>query len=155
LVGPWWTRTIFYVHTDKVKDGCSVGATVHLVTDVADYLEEPNSILGGACCCPRVHREQFGFHLRRGVLHHKVVDLLGILILLFLLIAGMVIFPLPFCHLSEVGRICWVVREGNDWLLQLTNGKCSEWTVELQAVCDVLGDGFDVEVKRGSSLGGP
>ncbi len=140
---------------DKVKDGCGIGATTLLVTDVIDYLEEPNSILGGACCCPRVHREQFGLHLGRGVLHHKVVDLLGILISPFLLIVGMVMFPLPFCHLDKVGQIFQVSREGNDWLLELGNGQRSEQTIKLQAARDVLVDDFDVEIKRGCGHGIP
>ncbi len=145
----------FFVHMDKVKDGCGIGATALLVTDVIDYLEEPNSILGGACFCPRVYREQFGLHLGRGVLHHEVVDLLGILISPFFLIVGMVIFPLPFCHLDKVGRICRVVREGNDWLLELGNGQSSEQTVKLQAAPNVLVDDFDVEIKRGRGHGIP
>jgi hypothetical protein len=89
------------------------------------------------------------------VLHHKVVDLLGIFIPGFLLIVGVVIFPLPFCHLDEVGRICRVVQEGNDWLLELANGQRSERTVKLQAVRNLLRDGFDIEIKHGCGLGGP
>ncbi len=72
------------------------------------------------------------------MLHHEVVDLLCIFIPPFLLIMSMVIFPLSFCCLDEVGWICWVVQEGNDWLLELANGQRSERTVELQVVCDRL-----------------
>jgi hypothetical protein len=68
---------------------------------------------------------------------------------------GVVVFPLLFCGLDEVGQICRVIWEGNDWLLELANGQHSKQTIKLQAVCDVFGDGFDVEVKRGRGLGGP
>ncbi len=68
---------------------------------------------------------------------------------------GMVIFPLPFHFLDKIGCICWVVREGNDWLLELADGQRSERTVKLQAVRNMLGDGFDIEIKCGRGLGGP
>ncbi len=67
----------------------------------------------------------------------------------------MVVYPLPFCRLDKVGRICWVVLEGNDWLLELANGQCSKLTIKLQAVRNMLRDGFNVEVKCGCSLGDP
>ncbi len=57
------------VHSDEIKDGCGIGATILLVANVTDHLQERDPILGGACFCPRVHREQLSFHLGRGMLH--------------------------------------------------------------------------------------
>jgi hypothetical protein len=94
-----------FVHSNKVKDSHDISAAILLVTDITDHLEKHNSILGGACFCPRVHREQFGLHLGCGMLHHKVVDLLVIFFPPFLLIVGAVVLPVPFCCLDKVGRI--------------------------------------------------
>ncbi len=44
---------------------------------------------------------------------------------------------------------------GNGWLHELASGQCGEWTVEFQAVCNVLGDGFDVEIEGGCHLCSP
>jgi hypothetical protein len=43
------------------------------------------------------------------MLHHKVIDLLGIFIPPFLLIMGVVVLPLPFHCLDKVGKILRVI----------------------------------------------
>jgi hypothetical protein len=116
---------------------------------VTDRLEKRDPILGGACFCSQVHCEQLGFHLGRGMLHHKVVDLLGIFVSPFLLVVGMVVLPLPFCCLNKVGQILWVIWESNTWLLELTNCQCSKQAIVLQTVHNVLRDGFDIEIEGG------
>jgi hypothetical protein len=141
-----------FVHLDKVKDCCGISVAILLVTDVTDCLEKCNFILGGACFCPRVHREQFGLHLWRGMLHHKVVDLLGIFTPPFLLIVGVVVLPLPFCCLNDVGRILWVLQESNGWVPELTNCLCCKRAVKLQMVFNMLGDGFEVKIEDGRRL---
>ncbi len=110
-----------FVYADKVKDGCGVSATVLLVTDNSDCYEERYPVLGGASCCPRVHHEQLCFHLWCGVLHHEVVDFLGIFIPSFLLIVCMVVLPLPFRCFDKVGWIRWVLQEDDGWLLEPAN----------------------------------
>ena len=42
----------FLVHLDKAEDGHGVGATVLLVKDVTDCLQERNPVLGVACFFP-------------------------------------------------------------------------------------------------------
>jgi hypothetical protein len=87
------------------------------------------------------------------MLHHKVVDLLGIFVPPFLLIVGVVVLPLPFCHLDKVGRILWVIWERDGWLFELTNCQCCKRAVKLlQMVCGVLRDGFEVKNEGGCRL---
>jgi hypothetical protein len=105
----------------RKRNGRDVSTTVLLETDVSDCFEEHYPVLGGASCCPRVHREQLCVHLWCGVLHHEVVDFFGIFISPFLLIMCMVALPLPFCCFDKVGWICWVLWEDNGWLLELAN----------------------------------
>ncbi len=104
------------VHLDKIKDGRGVGAAVLLVANVADCLQECHPILGGACFCPQVHCEQLSFHLGRGMLYHKVVEFLSVLVPPLLLITCVIEICLPFCCLDEVGRVRWVVWEVDGWL---------------------------------------
>jgi hypothetical protein len=59
------------------------------------------------------------------MLHHKVVDFLGIFVQLFLLIVDMVVLPLPFHCLNKVGRILQIIRESDSWLLELTNANAA------------------------------
>ena len=61
------------------------------------------------------------FHLGHGVLHHEVVDFLGIFVPPFLLVMCMVVLPLPFCCFDKIGWIRWVLWEDDGWLLELTN----------------------------------
>ncbi len=75
--------------------------------------EKCNSILGGTHFCSRVHCEQFGFHLGCGILHHKVVDILGIFVPPFLLDMSVVVLRLPFYCLGKVGRIIQVIWESD------------------------------------------
>ena len=89
------------------------------------------------------------------MLHREVVDFLGILVPPFLLVMQVVVLPLPFCCLDEIGRIAWVCWENNGWLCELTNSQRHEWVVVLQAVHNVLGEGFDVEVEGGRHLHSP
>ncbi len=120
-----------------------------------DCLEKRDSILGGAFFCPWVHCEQFGLRLGCGMLHHEVVDLLSIFVPPFLLIVGMVLLPLPFCHLNKVGRILRVIQESDGWLPELTNRQCCKWAIKLQMVCNMLRDGFEVEIGGGCHFGSP
>ncbi len=64
---------------------------------------------------------QLRFHFWCGVLHHEVVDFLGVFIPPFLLIVCMVVLPLPFRCFDKVGWIRWVFREDNGWLLEFAN----------------------------------
>ena len=145
----------FLVYVDKVEDWGCIGAAVLLVTDVADYFQGSDPILGSAHSFPQFYREELHLHLGRRMLHHEVVDLLGILIPPFLLIMGVILLPLPLCCLGEVGRIGWIVGEADGWLLELTNGQRNKRTVNLQTVCNVLREGLNVEVERGRRLGCP
>ncbi len=40
-------------------------------------------------------------------------------------------------------------------LLELTNCQCCERAVKLQMVCNMLGDGFKIEIEGGRRLGSP
>ncbi len=105
--------------------------------------------------CPQVHCEQFGLHLGQGMLHHKVVDLLGVFVQPCLLIMGVVGLPLPFYCLDKVGRILGVIQESDGWLPELTNCQCCKRAVKLQMVCNVLGDGFELRLKVDAALAVP
>ncbi len=141
------------VHADKVKDGSGVGATIFLVADVMDCFKESNAVLGGTCAGPRVHREQLHLHLRRGVLHHQVADLLGVLVPPFLFTVGVIVFPLPFSCFDKVGRVGQIGVEINVRCFELAKGEHCKRAIKLQAVCNMLRDGLDVEVEYGHRLG--
>ncbi len=143
------------VHSDKIKDGRGIGAAVLLVTNVADCLQEHNPILGGACFCPRVHCEQLRFHLGCGMLHHKIVDLLSILVPPLLLVVCVVEVSLPFCCLDKVGWVRRVVWEVGGQCLEFPHGQHGERTVKVEAVHGVFGDGFNILVEGRCHLGGP
>ncbi len=134
------------VHVDEVKDGGGISAAIFFVANYANRFEESNPILGGACAGPQVYREQLYLHLRCGVLHHQVVDLFCVLVPPFLFIVGMFVFPLRFRLFDKVGRVGQIGGKTDCRCFELTNGKCCEWAVKLQALWDVLGDGLDVEV---------
>ncbi len=134
---------------------CGIGAAVFLVTNAADRLQERDPILGGACFCPRVHCEQLRFHLGRGMLHLKVVDFLSILVPPLLLVVCVVEVSLPFCCLDEVDWVRRVVWEVDGWCLEFPHGQRDERTVKLEAVCDVFGDGFNIQIEDRCRLGGP
>ncbi len=143
------------VHSDEIKDGRGVGAAVLLVANVADRLQKRDPVLGGACFCSRVHREQLSFHLGHGMLHHKVVDFLSVLVPPLLLIVCVVEISLPFCCLNEVGRVRRVVWEVDGWCLEFPHGQHGKQTVKLDAVCNVFGDGFNIQIEGRCRLGGP
>jgi hypothetical protein len=143
------------VHSEEIKDGRGVGATVLLAENVADRLQERNPVLGGACFCPRVHREQLSFHLGHGMLHHKVVDFLSVLVPPLLLIMCVVEISLPFCCLDKFGRVRWVVWEVDGRCLEFPHSQHSERTVKLEAVCYVFGDGFNIQIEGRCRLSGP
>jgi hypothetical protein len=89
------------------------------------------------------------------MLHHEVVDFLGIFVPPFLLIVGVVVLPLPFCCLDKVGRILWVIREVMVGSLssQITNA--ASGPSNFRWVCDVLGYGFKDMIGGGRHLGSP
>ncbi len=89
------------------------------------------------------------------MLHHKVADFFSILVPPFLLVIRMVEVPLPFCCLNEVGWVLWVRREVDSWRLEFSNGQRGEQAVVLQAVCNMFGDGFNIEIEGGCCLGSP
>jgi hypothetical protein len=89
------------VHAIKVKDGGGIGASIILMTDVADCLEESNAVLGGASGGPRVHPGHLCFHLWCGVLHQQVINFLGVITPPFLLIVCMFFF----CHFVISARL--------------------------------------------------
>ncbi len=143
------------VYSDEIRNGCGIGATILLVANVGDRLQERNLVLGSACFCPQVHHEQLSFHLGRGMLHHKVVDFLSVLVPPLLLIMCVVEISLPFCCLDEVGRVCWVVWEVDGWCLEFPHGQQGERTVKLEAVHNVFGDGFNIQIEGRCRLGNP
>jgi hypothetical protein len=96
-----------------------------------------------------------GFHLLRGVLHHQIVDLLGVLGPPFLLVIGMVVFLLPLCCLNKGGCVGWVVGELNLRFFELADCKRSKGSIVFQVVHEVLRDSFDAQVKGGRHLGSP
>jgi hypothetical protein len=67
----------------------------------------------------------------------------------------MVVFLLPLCHLDECGHVGWVLRELNLRFFELTDCEHGEGSIVFQAVREVLGGSFDVQVKGGRRLGGP
>jgi hypothetical protein len=89
------------------------------------------------------------------MLHHVVVDLLGIFVPPSLLVVGMVVLPLPFCHLGKVGLILRVIWESDSWLLELVNCQRCKRAIILQTVCNVLRDGFEIEIEGGCCLDSP
>ncbi len=142
------------VHLDEIKDGRGVGAAVLLVANVANCLQERDLVLGGACFCSRVHREQLSFHLGRGMLHHKVVDFLSVLVPPLLLIMCVVEISLSFHCLDEVGRVRWVIWEVDGRCLEFPHCQRRKQTVKLEAVCNVFGDGFNIQIEGRCHLGG-
>ncbi len=89
------------------------------------------------------------------MLHHKVVDFLSILVPPFLLVIRVVEVPLPFCCLDEVGWVLGVRREVDSWRLEFSNGQRGKRAMVLQAVCNMLRDGFNIEIEGGCRLGSP
>jgi hypothetical protein len=96
-----------------------------------------------------------GFHLLCGVLHHQIVDFLGVLGPPFLLVVGVIVLMMTLCCLDEGGHVGWVIRDLNDRFFEFVNRKCSEGPIIFKAVCKMLGDGFDVEVEGGRRFGSP
>jgi len=89
------------------------------------------------------------------VLHHEVVDFLCIFVPPFLLVVCVVEAPLPFRCLNKVGRVQRIWREDNGWRFEFSYGERGERAIVLEAVCNVFGDGLDVEVEGGLRLGSP
>ncbi len=89
------------------------------------------------------------------MLHHQIVDFLGVLGPPFLLVICMIVFLLPLCCLYEGGCVGWVIGELNRMFFELADCKHSEGSVVFQAVCKVLGDSFNVQVKGGCCFGSP
>ncbi len=119
------------VNAGEVEDGGGIGSAIFLVADVADCFEESNAVLGGAHAGPRVHHEQLCLHLRQGVLHHQVVDFLGILVPPFLFIVGVIVFPLPFSFFDKVGSVGRIWGEIDGRCFELANGELGERAINL------------------------
>ncbi len=62
---------------------------------------------------------------------------------------------LPFLCLDEVGWVRRVVWEIDGWCLEFPHGKRGKWTVKLEAVRNVFGDGFNIQIEGRCCLGGP
>ncbi len=89
------------------------------------------------------------------MLHHKVIDFLSVLVPPLLLIVCMVEISLPFCCLDKVGRVRGVVWEVDGRCLEFPHGQRGKRTVKLEAVCNVFGDGFNIQIEGRCHLGGP
>jgi hypothetical protein len=120
-----------------------------------NHFEEGNAVLGGAGSCPLVRHEELGFHLLRGVLHHQIVNFLGVLGPPSLLVISMIVFLLPLHCLDEGGCVRWVIGELNRRFFELADCKRGEGSVVFQAVHEVLGDSFNVQVEGGCRLDSP
>ncbi len=81
------------------------------------------------------------------MLHHQIVDFLGVLGPPFLLVIGVIVLALPLCCLNEGGCVGWVIGELNGRFFEFANCKRGKWPIIFKAVCEVLGDGLDVEVE--------
>ncbi len=67
----------------------------------------------------------------------------------------MVEISLQFRCLDKVGRVRRVVWEVDGQCLEFPHGQRGERTVKLEAVCDVFGDGFNIQIEGRCHLGGP
>ncbi len=67
----------------------------------------------------------------------------------------MVEISLPFCCLNKVGRVRRVVWEVDGQCLEFPHGQRGKWTVKLEAVCNVFGDGFNIQIEGRCRLEGP
>jgi hypothetical protein len=67
----------------------------------------------------------------------------------------MVEISLPFCCLDEVGWVRRVVWEVDGWCLEFPHGQRGKRTVKLEAVRNVFGDGFNIQIEGRCHLGGP
>ncbi len=89
------------------------------------------------------------------MLHHQIVDFLGVLSPPFLLVVGVIVIALPVCCLNEGGCVGWVIRELNGRFFEFANCKHGKVPIIFKAVCKMLRDGLDVEVEGRCRFGSP
>jgi hypothetical protein len=68
---------------------------------------------------------------------------------------GVIVIALPLCCLDEVVQVRLVFGVLNGRFFEFTNCKRGEGPIIFEAVCEMLGDGLDVEVEGRCRFGSP